>query len=89
MNRLQSVPAVCEVECSAVAGEPPIRLLLPSSPQPAPPQLEELTLENNRLTAVLLNFACLRRLQVLHLYNNPLEASDGSFQDSSLLCRGD
>eukprot|EP00887_Chlorella_sp_A99_P000219 scaffold13.g219.t1 len=36
-------------------------------------QLEELTLENNRLTSVLLNFGCLPRLQVLHLYNNPLE----------------
>lgn len=35
--------------------------------------LEELTLENNRLTSVLLSFNAFPQLQVLHLYNNPLE----------------
>lgn len=35
--------------------------------------LEELTLEHNRLTSVLLSFASLRNLSVLHLYDNPLE----------------
>ncbi|EFN59236.1 hypothetical protein CHLNCDRAFT_138222 [Chlorella variabilis] len=35
--------------------------------------LEELTLQHNRLTSVLLSFASLRNLSVLHLYDNPLE----------------
>lgn len=35
--------------------------------------LEELTLEDNRLSSVLLNFRSLSRLQTLHLQSNPLE----------------